>query len=173
MLYTSFPDYVTSVSTIVKCMLIGIIIAAFLMLYYKYVLGAFIRHLLASKAQTPETAIRLDSTKFVKNPFLIRAIKGGTQFKNVLRATEPTVETELSPKPTAKKKRQKIHSDIVTRKYYIPYELTFRADNLYNKKGTNALAAVLTVVLFIFLAMAALVVIPDLLTMLNNFIGGL
>lgn len=173
MLYTSLPEYATSITNIVVSMFIGVALAAFMLLYHKYVLGSFIRHLLKSKALTPESGIRLDETVFAKRPLILMAISGGQRFRNILRYTEPEEQYTLPKEPKERDFRRAKRTALLTRRYYIPYELTFRADNLYNKRGTNLFAAILTVILFAVLSAAMLVVIPDLLTMLQNFINGL
>lgn len=170
---TSLPEYARSVTTIVFSMFIGVSIAAFISLIYRYYYGSFIRFLLNGNAQDEQSGIRLDKTVYARRPILLHAISQGTLFKNVLRYTEPEETFPLGEKPALKERRKAARTALLTRRYYIPYEMTFRADNLYNKKGTNLFTAIMSVVLFAVVAAMSLIIIPDLLTMLENFINGL
>lgn len=155
-----FPKFATSISTIAWCIFIGVIIGAGISVYFKEVLGAFVRFLIKSKAASPETAVKLEDTKYANNFFVKRAIRKGT-YKRVMMAVCPDDD-----KLTAKEK-------VLKSSYYIPEDLVFQAENVFSKKGTNWFALILTVVLFFVVALISLIVVPDLVTMLNNFINGL
>ena len=55
--------------------------------------------------------------------------------------------------------------------YYIPEELTFRADNMFSKKGTSVVSALLGVLLFVIVAAISLMVVPQIVEMFKNFTG--
>lgn len=162
----SYPEFSQSVPIIVFSMFFGAVLAALISLYYKKVLGAFISFLLQSGAASEESAIRLDSTSFAKNVFVLGAIRRGTVYKSVLRFVAPD---GLLPG----KKRKERNEYALRSSYYIPEDLTFRAENLFLKKGTTVLSAVLGILLCLIVAGLSLIIIPDLIQMLNNLIASM
>ena len=155
-----FPEFVKSIDTIAWCMFGGVIIGAGISVYFKEVLGAFVRFLIKNGYNSAENAPRLEETKFAKNFFVKRAIRKGT-YKRVMK-TEAPDDDKLTEKEVILKSR-----------YYIPDDLVFQAENVFSKKGTNWFALILTVILFFIVAALSLFVVPDLIQMLNNFINGL
>ncbi|MBR6645674.1 MAG: hypothetical protein IKL21_07975 [Clostridia bacterium] len=155
-----FPEFVKSIDTIAWCMFGGVIIGAGISVYFKEVLGAFVRFLIKNGYNSIENAPRLEETKFAKNFFVKRAIRKGT-YKRVMK-TEAPDDDKLTEKEL-----------ILKTKYYIPEDLVFQAENVFSKKGTNWFALILTVLLFFIVAALSLFVVPDLIQMLNNFINGL
>ena len=155
-----FPEFVKSIDTIAWCMFGGVIIGAGISIYFKEVLGAFVRFLIKNGYNSEENAPMLEETKYAKNFFVKRAIKKGT-YKRVMVIKAPEDDT-LTSKEVILKSR-----------YYIPDDLVFQAENVFSKKGTNWLALVFTVILFFIVALCSLIVVPDLNTMLDNFINGL
>lgn len=155
-----FPEFVKSIDTIAWCMFGGVIIGAGISVYFKEVIGAFVRFLIKNGYNSIENAPRLEETKFAKNFFVKRAIRKGT-YKRVMK-TEAPDDDKLTEKEL-----------ILKTKYYIPEDLVFQAENVFSKKGTNWFALILTVLLFFIVAALSLFVVPDLIQMLNNFINGL
>lgn len=155
-----FPEFAKSIDTIAWCMFGGVIIGAGISVYFKEVLGAFVRFLIKNGYNSAENAPRLEETKFAKNFFVKRAIRKGT-YKRVMK-TEAPDDDKLTEKEVILKSR-----------YYIPDDLVFQAENVFSKKGTNWFALILTVILFFIVAALSLFVVPDLIQMLNNFINGL
>lgn len=154
-----FPEYVKSVDTVLWCVFGGVIVGALISVFFKEVLGAFIRFLLKEGADSPQSAITLENTRFSKNPFVKHAIKNGT-YKRVLKYVEPEGDEALKPSLA-----------ILKRSYYIPQELTFDAENIFSKKGTNWLSLVLTIVLFLIVTILSLIFVPDIIVIFSTFFG--
>ncbi len=155
-----FPEYVKSIDTIAWCMFGGVIIGAGIAIYFKEVLGAFVRFLIKNGYNSAEVAPMLEETKYAKNFFVKRAIKNGT-YKRVMKIQAPDDE-KLTSKEVILKSR-----------YYIPDDLVFQAENVFSKKGTSWFALLMTVILFFIVAALSLFVVPDLIQMLNNFINSI
>ncbi len=153
-----FPEFVKSVDTIVWCAFGGVVLGAALSLYFKDILGAFVRFLIKEGANSPETALVLEKTKFAKNPFVRLAIKNGT-YKRVVKYT---CEDDS---------KLKMSQAILKRGYYIPPELIYEAENIFSKNGTNLLTLVLTVIAFLVVAVLSLIFIPDIIAIFNAFFG--
>ena len=161
----SSPEYAKHVPVMIVCMFIGVVAAALISLYHKHVLGAFIRFLRASGAVDESTAIRLSDTKFNKNVFVRAAIRNGRTYSSVLRAVAP------EDKGAVKSKRSERERVISESGYYIPEELSFRADNIFSKKGTTVLSAITGVLLFALVAAVSYVVVPQIIDIFKNFTG--
>ena len=158
---SSYPEFSQSVPIIVLSMFFGAVLAALISLYHKKVLGAFVGFLIKSGADSEEKAIKLDTTSFSKNIFVKGAIRRGIAYKRVLHSVAPA---GLQPGKSLREKREYV----LQSSYYIPEDLTFRAENLFLKRGTTVLSAVIGLVLCLIIALISLYVIPGLSRMFNN-----
>lgn len=163
---------------IVWSMFLGIIIGAFVILYNKSVLGAFVRKLLETGANTPEDAKTLEETGFSKNIFVIFSLQIKSTYRKIIHASpvnsgnEDTVST-VPPEKTKKrikKKHRQAQPKLSELKFYIPQDMVARADSIYSNNGTSLLIVVITIALFLIVAILSFTVIPDLIQMLKNFI---
>lgn len=166
----SYPDMVKSVPVIIICMFIGVVAAAAVSLYHKHVLGSFIRFLRASGACDESTAIQLCRTKFDKNVFVRSAIRNGRTYACVLRTVLP--EGAADPDKLPAKERRAAKKLLLSQSgYYIPEELSFRADNVFSKSGTTVFSALFGILLFLLVAVVALIVVPDIVELFKNLTG--
>lgn len=164
------PEYTKSLPVIIICLFIGVVAAAAISLYHKHVLGSFIRFLRKSGACDTSTAIPLEKTKFGKNIFIKAAIKNGRTYGSVLRSVAPegAPDTEKLPR----KERRRAKELLLTQSgYYIPEELSFRADNIFSKSGTSVVSAVVGIALFLIVTVVSLIVVPDLVQLFKNWTG--
>ncbi|MBQ7699475.1 MAG: hypothetical protein IJT49_03935 [Clostridia bacterium] len=164
------PDFAKSVPVIIICLFIGVVAAAAISLYHKHVLGSFIRFLRSSGACDENTAIRLDTTKFGNNVFVKTAIKNGRTYACVLRSVLPEGATDPEDLPPKEKRRAK--KLLLTQSgYYIPEELSFRADNIFSKRGTSVFSALFGILLFLIVAAVSLLIVPDIVELFKNWTG--
>ena len=148
---------------IVWSMFLGIITGAFVILYNKKVLGSFIRMLLHVGANTPDNARTLEETGFSKNIFVkFSLIKKGT-YRKIIHASALSGTAETN-------KTRKTRTKLSELKYYIPDEMIARADSIYNDNGTSLLIVIITVALFLAIAILSFLVVPGLIQMLQNFV---
>ena len=161
----SYPGYAKNVYVIIICLFIGVAAAALVSLYHKFVLGSFVRFLLDSGAKDEESAIRLDSTKFNKNFFVRRAIMNGRTYASVLRQITP--ENAPGGKLTYRQRAEALSAT----SFYIPEDLSFRADNIFSKRGTSVGSALFGVLLFVIVAGVCLLIVPAIVEMFSSFIS--
>ncbi len=161
----NFVEYVSGVQTIVIAMAAGMLIAALLSVYYRSLLGRFIRYLVQENALSEESALSLEQTPYKKNIFIRSALVTGNTYGSVLYYTDGEKSESIRPHGKRPNKQQ-----IVSRRYFIPEELKYRAEFMFNKKGSNLLGVFLSALIIAVLAVFCLLVIPDLLTMVNNFV---
>lgn len=164
------PEYTKSLPVIIVCLFIGVVAAAAVSLYHKHVLGSFIRFLRTSGACDESTAVTLDKTKYKNNVFVKAAIKNGRTYACVLRSVLPDNAPDTA-KLSGKEKRLAKELLLTQSGYYIPDELAFRADNVFSKRGTTAISALVGIVLFMLVAVVSLIVVPDLVQLFKNWTG--
>ena len=164
------PEYAKSVPVIVICIFIGVVAAAVVSLYHKHVLGSFIRFLRSSGACDENTAIQLDKTKFKNNIFVKTAINNGRTYACVLRSVLPEGAPDPAKLP-AKERRRAKKLLLVQSGYYIPEELSFRADNIFSKRGTSVFSALFGILLFLMVAAVSLIIVPDIVELFKNWTG--
>lgn len=140
---------------VIWSLFIGIIIGAFSVWYSRRVLGVLVRALLTSNANTVRNALTFNDLG-IKNRFVYRiALRKNSTYRKIVHI----VDTD--------EKKPKIDS----LKFYIPDEVNFRADSMYNPKGTTLLGAFVAIFAFLIMAVLALVVIPDIVKMLQDTIA--
>lgn len=162
---------------IVWSMFLGIIIGAFVILYNKSILGAFVRKLLETKAYETESAKTLEETGFSKNLFVKFSLRIKSTYRKIIQAspvknaneTDSGTPSPENIKEESKKKQRQKQLKLSELKFYIPQEMTARADSIYNNKGTSLLIVIMTIALFLTVAILSFTVIPDLVQMLKNF----
>ncbi len=159
-------EYVSSVQTVVLAMAVGVFVAAIMAVYYRSLLGKFIRYLLKEKIFSPEQALSVEETPYKKNVFIRSALASGNAYGSVLYYSDG--ETVASIRPNGKRPNKE---QIKARKYYIPDELKYRAEFMFKRKGTNLVTVILLAVAMIAVVLGCLLVIPKLLDMTKELIA--
>jgi len=140
---------------VIWSLFIGIIIGAFAIWYSRRVLGMLVRALLTAQANSAVTA-KTFSDLGIKNTFIYRlALRKNSTYRKIVHIADE----EEQKKP-----------NINVLKFYIPEEVNFRADSMYNPKGTTLLGALVAIFAFFIMAILSLVVIPDLITMVQDLV---
>ena len=166
----SYSEKAGSVTLIIICLFIGVAVAAAVSLYHKHVLGSFIRFLRSSGACDENTAIVLEKTKFKNNIFVKSAISNGRTYACVLRSVLPEDAPDLE-KLSLKERRRAKKLLLSQSGYYIPEDLSFRADNVFSKSGTSVPSVLFGIVLIFIVAAVSLLVVPSLVELFKNWTG--
>lgn len=159
---------------------IGLFIASFLMIFYRRVLGKFVRFLLEKEVLSAEKAVRLAETGFVTNFAIRAALRSGRALRTVVRCREEDeylatlgehVANASANPYKSKKKHKDFRVDLDAYHFYIPEEKKYQADVRFSKKGTSwgALATLLIVLIFTFFAIMLL--LPGFLSALNSLLA--
>lgn len=156
----------------------GIIIGIAVSYYTKDYLGRFVRRLLKNEALSKEKAMTFEELGYKRTfPLCIHLKDGGTlrRYIDIANEEEAVFITELSPK--RKKLRSLFGLSEVIKKYdfsklrfFIPEEKKYAADVRYEKKGSNPGVFIFWVIALTGLALLVNFLVPELLTMLDNFI---
>jgi hypothetical protein len=135
-----------TVGSILWPLMVGVIIAAFVVLFHKKTLGKLVKKLFDEGAKTEATAKSLAELGLEKNKFLRYALRPDSTLRKIIDATE--VDGEL--------------------RYYIAEDNAYRAEVTYNPDGSSVLTVVIAILLILIVASVMLILIPDLIQMFKN-----
>ena len=155
----------------------GIILGAVGTYVNRLVIGRFTKTLLKDEHRTPETAITLEQAGAGKNIFLRHALRTGAPLRKLILCAN---EDEFAPPETTKFGRamRKIFSmddpepktDMAKARFFIPEENAFTAEAKYSEKGSTLPNLILSIILVAAVGFGAKFIIPELFTMLDNFL---
>lgn len=153
----------------------GILIALVMSYYRKIYLGALVRKLLKKEALSEETALTLKETEIIAGFFMKRALKEGGTLRRYITVIGGTLPKEIS---NGKKKirsffgldTEPLNYDFDKVKLYIPEEIKYKADIAFERGNLSPMLLIVFAVILTALFVGINLVIPELLTMLDNFI---
>ena len=173
---------------IVWSMFFGVLLGSLLIFYNRNVLGAFIRVLLENGATSPSTAKTLEETGFLNNFFVRAALRTRGTYRRIIHASSAASPLDLPPPPltdgmqseteseeknTGGKKKERMsrrRASLSEVKFFIPDNMAARARSIYSDKGINIFAIFMTIGLFLIVAILSILIVPQLIQMLKNFI---
>ncbi len=170
-------------------LLIGFIIASFAVIIDKRVLGNFVRRLLDGENIGPENAVTLSDAGYNKKQkicIISNAVRRSVNIRRVVRCLEEEkFNTSLDEAEREYEKKRAENPELPAFKrtaftpnaakdhFYIPEEMKYTADIKFDKKGTSWWMFFVLVIIAIVLFAVLLFAIPQLLQMLDNFIGSI
>ena len=175
-----------SARAMIAAIFVGIIIAAAIAMFQKRTLGDFVRALHREHCNSPEEAKTLEELGFLRNAAVKEGLRRGSSLGRVVRCVEKQAfEAEMEQKrlefeaakrdkaaaPRGKWKEIPYKIDFSTDRFYIPDELAYGAITHFSKKGTNPLVFAFTVIVCIAMISLCCSVLPEILQMVDNFIG--
>lgn len=177
-LYENFELYnpFISLELIVWAMFAGFVFAALLAVYNKRLLGSLVKRLIFEGCLSPDRAMTVTELGYGTDWFIKNALRTDAALlrfvKRVDAPTEPSDE-DGKENTSAPAKTRGGHDiiDFSTARFYIPEELKYRAEVRYAGKGTDFVSFGICIVIFAAAAFAAIFIIPDLIQLIDNFIG--
>jgi hypothetical protein len=176
-----------SLSYIILAIFAGIIIAAAISLFQKRTLGDLVRALDRESCYTPESAKTLEELGFLKNTAVRESLRRGTSLRRVVRcvgeqkhlADQAEKRAAFEAEQEAKEKKSDrlpwkdipYRYDFTVERFYIPEELAFGAITHFDKKGTNPLVFVFTVIACLILASLCCFLLPEMVKLADNFVS--
>ena len=170
-----------NLSWAIMALCLGMVIAAVLAVYEKRGLGEFVRKLLSEECYTPESAMTLAQLGYRKNAAVRGALRGGSLAKVVKCVQKEAYDAEIAQKraeyeqnaqpgaPKFKSIAYRINYETDT--FYIPKNDSYAADVRYDKTGSGFVSVLLVAGLAIVLAAFIIFMLPEVLQLLDNFIG--
>lgn len=176
-------------NTIIAIML-GVVVASAGAMYQKRTLGDLVRALQRENCTSADKAMTLEQLGLLRNTAIKGDLRHGTSLKRVVRCVgeeqhnaslkekRAVLESEAAkgeaPEAKAKLKKWKdvpYRYDFATDRFYIPESLIYGAEVHFDKKGTNPLIFAAVLVVAVIVAALACFFLPELLKMIDNFIG--
>lgn len=137
---------------------IGIIVGLIAIWYRKSHMGKAVRAIIKAEAFSEETAMSPEELGLGGKRTLIRALRR-RKFGGLVKCIGVDIEAK---KP-----------DYSGERYYIPEEYKYRAEDRYSRRGVGIPIIIFWAIFLIPVFMFLRFLIPELLQMLDNFIGGL
>ena len=181
-----FGDFAfTNLRGIIIGMVAGIIIAAYLSIINKRVHGSFVSSVIELGATTPETAKTLSELGYMKNSAVRSAIRSGNTYRGILRCVEAEeyyfarelargeyeARAAASGEAAPPFESPEYKFDFDSARFYIPEDKHYTASIRFEKKGTSIPSAIAMTVVSIVMLWAILRFLPDIMQMLDNFVG--
>ena len=177
-------DVMITVRNIIVGLFIGVIVASFMIVYTKRVLGGFVRKLLSDEIFSEQKAIRLAETGYVTNFSIRNALRKGNTLRCVVRCREEEEHKRMMAEAELvhAEQREKDPSmppfvpntymvDPDADHFYIPEELKYQAEMRFDKRGTTWLAFIGVIIVTFILFCALMLVIPELLELIDALAG--
>lgn len=181
-----FGDFAFSnLRGIIIGMVAGIILASYLSIFNKRVHGSFVSSVIELGASSPSTAKTLSELGYMKNSSVRSAIKSGNTYRGVLRCVEAEeyyfarelargeyeARVAASGESAAPFVSPEFQYDFEKAHFYIPEDKHYTASIRFEKKGTSIFSAVVMTVVSIVMLWAILFFLPDIMKLLDNFVG--
>lgn len=135
--------------TIIVALIFGCIIASFITVFYRRIVGNFVKTLIKKEAFEAENALTLYEIGGFRSVFLRSQLRRGVFLRKVVFCCEEqaflTAAKEGSENAKGKDAVYKI--DFTKDRFYIPRELKDRAEIRFENRGSGWLTVVLTVIL--------------------------
>ena len=173
-----------SLPLVVIGLFIGAAIAVVSSVYNRKVLGDFVRTLIREGCNSPENARDLEYLNYIYKDSIRMAVKRGTNLRRVVKCREEeehnakmaALQAEYEEKLAAGEQVEKFKpTEYVPNPYldhfYIPEELRYTAEIKFDKKGSSWLGAVIGIAVILVLMVAVLLLLPQVLKFVDNFIG--
>jgi len=154
-----------SVESFIIFAVIGMLIACFMGSFNKGTLGQFVRDLISEECFSPESAKTLAELGYLKNSAVRSSLKRGYTLRKVVRCVEEDNGTLIC------RENKNGTVSFNDAHFYIPEELKYRAAVRFEGKKTPKIVYVLMPIIGIALIIFLIKVFPNLLAMLNDFIG--
>lgn len=164
---------------------VGLAVASFGIVYDKRILGDAVRKLLREECLSPDRAKTLSELGFGRNSVLRHSVRKSVSLRRVVkcREEEEFYRTQEQMRQEHEEKRKSDRSlgrfremeyefDLEQDHFYIPEEMKYTADVKFEKKGNSFFFVIFFVVMLAVMYVALLVFLPDILQVINDFVGG-
>ena len=173
-----------SLGGIIFGLFVGIMVASFAMVINKRVYGEFVRKLLYEECLSPESSKTLYELGYMRKYSIRNAVGHGTKLRCVIKCREEEEyyaslaeqraeyearRAEDKSLPRFREVPYKVNPN--TDHFYIPEEKKYTAEMRFEDKGTNWLVLFAVAIVSIIGCIALLLVIPKILSLINDFMG--
>ena len=176
-----------SVQTLVIGVFLGLAAAGFVAVFNKQINGAFVERLMREGCVSPESAKTLPELDLADKLMLRYGVSHSVDLRRVVKCreeeeyeaesakkadeyaemckTNPRLPKKFTPKPF------KVDPD--AHHFYIPEDMKYTAEIKFDRKGNSWLGAIIYAVVILVALVALIVFLPNILNLLDEFIGSL
>ncbi len=155
------------INTLIVALMFGLIIASVVTLYYRRIVGDFVRTLIKNETLSPEKAQTLFETGAFRSTLLRRELSHGTFLRKVVYCRE---EKEFYQKAREENSDATYKMDFTKDHFYIPADLKARAEIRFDKKGSGWLSVIVTILVAPVLGALLCYFLPDILLIVDKMI---
>lgn len=159
-----------SLRLIILGIFLGIAAGSFVSVFNKRVLGGFVRKLLREECLSPETGKTLPELNYAAKLTIRRAVKKNVNLLRVVRCREEE-EYLTAMEAEGRKKYPPFRIDPDRHHFYIPEDMKYMADVKFEAKGMTWQSAIAFSILMIVTMLVLLGFLPNILSLLNDFVG--
>lgn len=157
--------------TIIVALIVGCIIAAFTTVFYRRIVGDFVKTLVKKEAFEPENALTLYEIGGFRSVFLRHQLRRGVFLRKVVFCREEqALQDAAKNTQDAKKEDAEYKLDFTRDHFYIPRELKERAEVRFESRGSGWLTVVLTVILAPVFGALVCRFLPNILQLVDSII---
>ncbi len=159
-----------SLEVVVWGLFIGFAVASLMAVYNKGLIGGFVKAILSNECFDEASAKTITELGYGTDRFVKSALRTNTV---LLRFVSRVDAPDENGNPVVPKKSRGGHDiiDFETARFYIPEELKYRAEVRYSRRGTNIISLIVTIIILAAAAFGVLFLVPELLQLLDNYIG--
>ena len=163
---------------------IGLAIASFGIVYDKRVLGDVVRKLLHKEVLSPESAKTLAELGYGRSSAVRHSVRKSVSLRRVVKCREEEEfyrvqeqkrleheEMRKNDRSLGRFREMTYEFDLEQDHFYIPEEMKYMADVKFEKKGNSFFFAFFLVAMLAVMYVAFLVFLPDMLEIVNDYIG--
>ena len=176
-----------SVQTLVIGLFLGLAAAGFIAVFNKQINGMFVERLLREGCISPESAKSLPELDLADKLMLRYGVSRGVDLRRVVKCREeveydaesaekaekyaemrkenPRLPKNFTPKPF------KVDPDV--HHFYIPEDMKYMAEVKFDRKGNSWWSALIYAVVILVALVALIVFLPNILNLVDEFIGSL
>ena len=162
----------TAVTIILGVCLMMILVSLYA-LYQKYVPGAIVRAILKAEAHSKETAKTAEELGLQKNPLALLELKLNLSLKKLVVLANDEEDAAPLPTPCENASSEATDADAPEEelaRFYIPEDLKYRADDLFNKKGNTLGALLISTGLVAIFGILLIKLFPTILSIVDNIL---
>lgn len=149
-----------SLESMLLSIFIGLMLALGILAYNKLVLGRIVRILTKNAVHSPEAAITLEQAGLERSFLTMFSLRDGSMMRKVI--------TCIPAETDGLTRRGK--TDLRRARFYLPEKNIERATVAYNNNGTSVVTVFLTVLIFLAMIILIAILVPNIITMIQNLI---
>lgn len=162
---------IVTLRMVVLGLCIGFFVAAIASAFDRRKYGDFVRTLIREDCTSPEKAKTLDQLGYGRSMAIRSNLRSGHILRKFVRCVGEQAYWEKQAASPSAEKAPRYPMNFESDCFYIPKEDTYAAEVKFDKTGSGWRVFLLTFVLCILMAAAICFLIPEMLQLLDNFIG--